>query len=177
MRIIGGTYKGRKITPPKGLTARPTTDFAREGLFNSLQHLMDFEDAVVLDLFSGTGSISLEFISRGAKSVTAVENNTINARGILKTAKQIDTEMIEVIQADAFAFLQRPFTRFDCIFADPPYEHPDVSKLPDLVMEKGWLEEGGLFILEHGDRLNFEEHPKFLKGKKYGHVHFSIFEE
>jgi len=177
MRIIGGTYKGRKITPPGGLNARPTTDFGREGLFNTLQHLLDFDDLIVLDLFSGTGSISLEFISRGARSVTAVENNKVNARGIANMAKQIDTEMIDVIQADAFAFLQKPFTKFDCIFADPPYELVGVNSLPDLIMGKGWLADGGLFILEHGDRLSFNDHPKFVKGKKYGHVHFSIFEE
>ena len=175
MRIISGTHKGRHIYPPKTFRARPTTDFAKESLFNILNNHFNFEELEVLDLFSGTGSIAYEFASRGARLVTAVENNEIHYRFIRKTLEAFDFDRVKLIRGDAFLFLNRPYQSFDIIFADPPYDHEKLGLLPDLIFRTNILAEGGWFILEHSSRYTFGEHPRFLQLRKYGGVEFSIF--
>ena len=175
MRIIGGTHKGRAIMPPVGYKARPTTDFAKEGLFNSLSNEYDFEDCEVLDLFGGTGSISFEFASRGCRSVHCVEMAPANSAFIKKTATSLGFGNIKVIHHNVFDFLQIFRISFDIVFADPPYAIDSLDAIPDKVLEKNLLKDGGVLILEHPASYNFAEHPRFVKEKKYGNVHFSFF--
>lgn len=175
MRIISGSYRGRQITPPRNFKARPTTDFAKESLFNVLNNHFDYENLEVLDLFSGTGSISYEFASRGARSVMAVELDSDHNKFIRQTAEKLDFDQIKVIRGDAFAFIKRPFQSFDLIFADPPYDLAGIEKLPDEIFRTTILSPGGWFILEHGSRLSFTAHPNFFQHRSYGSVNFSIF--
>lgn len=143
MRIISGTYRGKQIRPPKNFKARPTTDFAKEGLFNILQNHYDPEDLDVLDLFAGTGSISYEFASRGARSVVAVEMEKSYHDFIRLTCKELDFDQVSVIRGDVFRYLKRPYQSFDIIFSDPPYDHPLLDTLPDLVFSTEILAQGG----------------------------------
>ncbi len=175
MRIISGKFKGRRIMPPINLKARPTTDFAKEGLFNILENRTVIDGATVLDLFSGTGSISIEFVSRNAASATAVEINFNHVDYIKACIKKLGIENITVMQADAFKYIQSCNRKFDIIFADPPYDLPELADLPDLIIEKKLLEEDGVFILEHGKKNDFSSHPNFMESRKYGSVHFSFF--
>lgn len=176
MRIVGGTLKGRTIMPPAGYQARPTTDFAKEGLFNTLTNEVDFEEISVLDLFSGTGSISYEFASRGCTSIIAVEMNPANAGFIKKTAASLKLGgCIQVVHHNVFDFLGICTKKFDVIFADPPYAIEGLDTIPDKIFSREILEEGGLLILEHPATYNFGNHPKFVKERKYGNVHFSYF--
>lgn len=175
MRIVSGKFKGRRIEPPKNITARPTTDFAKEALFNVLNNRVDFEELYVLDLFAGTGSISLEFASRGSSSITAVEMNSTQANFIRKISKDLQVD-INLVQVDVFRFLKTCHTKFDLIFADPPYQLPTLSTLPDLIFEKELLKEEGLLVLEHSSKVSFESHPRFKERRHYGNVHFSFFE-
>lgn len=183
MRIISGTRKGRHIEPPKGIVARPTTDFAKEALFDVLSGKVDFEESTVLDLFSGTGSISYEFASRGAKSVTAVESNRMQATFIRRVAETLEFDQIQVICGDVFNFLrgtakgsQVAVGTYDVVFADPPYALETLESLPDMVLDGGLLREGGVFVLEHGKRNDFTYHPACVDSRKYGNVHFSFFQ-
>lgn len=155
--------------------ARPTTDFAKEGLFNLLNNRVDFEGIRVLDLFAGTGSISLECLSRGADRVTCVEQLPLHARFIRSVAQQLDADNMVVIQGDVFTWLQRSTGTFDLIFADPPYAEPRLADLPDLVLGSGILAEDGLFVLEHSKKNDFSVHPHFVEERHYGNVHFSFF--
>ncbi len=175
MRIISGTYRGKQIHPPRNFKARPTTDFAKEGLFNILSNNFDYENCEVLDLFSGTGSISYEFASRGAKSVFSVEADTGHFRFIRQTAEQLGFDRINVVRGDAFSFIRRPFQSFDIIFADPPYDLQGIDMLPDEIFKTNILIPGGWFILEHGSRLSFTAHPFFSQHRAYGSVNFSVF--
>lgn len=175
MRIISGTYRGRIIHPPAGLKARPTTDFAKESLFNILAHRLDFEDLDVLDLFAGTGSISYEFASRGARSVVAVDSDPLHFRFIRETCMKLDLDTVTVIRTDAFGYLQKPTQAFDIVFADPPYDHPRLEQLPDMVLSSGILQQDGIFILEHPAGSIFSAHPRFRQHRKYGGVNFSFF--
>lgn len=175
MRIISGKYRGKQLHPPRNFNARPTTDFARESLFNILANRFDFEGLAVLDLFAGTGSITFEFASRGASSVVSVESSPVHHRFISKTCDSMELEQVTVIRGDAFRYLLNPDQTFDIIFADPPYDHPSLKDLPDLVLSAGILNEGGLFILEHPGSLTFTVHPRFLEQRKYGGVNFSFF--
>ena len=175
MRIIGGKYKGRRINPPGNFKARPTTDFAREGLFNILNNRVDFEDINVLDLFSGTGSISYEFASRGAASVHLVEKDVKHISGIRKILKELDLENIKPIHIDVRAYLKTCSICYDIVFADPPYELPWLSELPDLVTQAGVIKEDGFFILEHPRDLSFTGHKLFFEHRNYGGVNFSFF--
>jgi len=176
MRIIGGKLKGKTILPPNGYKARPTTDFAKEGLFNTLTNMLDFEEISVLDLFSGTGSISYEFASRGCKSIIAVEMNPANAGFIKKTAASLKLGgCIQVVHHNVFDFLGICTKKFDVIFADPPYAIEGLDTIPDKIFAREILEEDGMLILEHPATYNFENHPKFVKERKYGNVHFSYF--
>lgn len=176
MRIIGGTLKGRSINPPAGYKARPTTDFAKEGLFNSLQNDFDFDAVSVLDLFSGTGSISLEFASRGSSDIVCVEMAPANATFISKTAAALGVKGMKVVHNNVFDFLEICSRKFDIIFADPPYAIEGLDTIPDKVFSKDILTGDGYLILEHPAEYSFKEHPHFVKEKKYGNVHFSWFE-
>ncbi len=176
MRIISGSLKGRRFSPPKSFKARPTTDIARESLFNILINRFDISELKVLDLFGGTGSISLEFASRGCEDITTVELNYNHYAFIKNTVKDFDlNESIKVVKADAFKFIQKVDTTFDLVFADPPFDLPKFDSIPDHFFQYSLLKEDGVFILEHSDKKSFEDHPNFLEVKKYGKVHFSFF--
>lgn len=175
MRIISGNLKGRRIIPPLSMKARPTTDFAKEGLFNILENRVVIEGANILDLFSGTGSISLEFVSREAASVTAVDISPLQASFIKSCAKRLGISNLTVLQADALKYINACHRSFDIIFADPPYDLPAIPNIPDAVMSGPLLEKDGLFILEHGKTNDFSAHPLLVDSRKYGNVHFSFF--
>ncbi len=175
MRIISGTLKGRSLLVAKNFKGRPTTDFAREGLFNVLHNIMDIENAHVLDLFAGTGAFTVECFSRGAASLLCVEMNPQHARFIRDNFRHFGIDNGNVILTDAIKYINVANEKFDLIFADPPYDLPSLELLPDMVMKKGMLKEEGVFVLEHGKRNKFEEHPYFLQTRKYSNVHFSFF--
>lgn len=175
MRIIGGRLKGRTIVPPAGYNARPTTDFAKEGLFNILNNEYEFEGLAVLDLFGGTGAISYEFASRGASQVYCVEMQPANASFIKSQASKFGLGNMAVVRHNVFDFIEICTVRFDIVFADPPYALEGLSSLPDKVLSGGILHPGGYFILEHSGDYSFEGHPAFVKDKSYGNVHFSFF--
>ena len=175
MRIIGGTYKGRQIHPPANLHARPTTDFAKEGLFNVLDNHIDLEGKRVLELFSGSGSIGLEFVSRGVQSVTGLEWDAVNAAFIRKTLQLLKITNYQVLKADVFKFLASGGMAYDIVFADPPYANERLAELPSLILDGGYLADGGLFILEHGRTHHFDTHPRFVAERHWGNVHFSLF--
>lgn len=176
MRIVAGTHRGRIISPPSSFKARPTTDFAKENLFNSLGNLYDFEELSVLDLFSGTGSISFEAASRGAKRVLSVEMNSAHQRFIEQTAHQLKLDAVTSIRSNVFTYLKSSFDeRFDIIFADPPYNMDALDTVPQLVLDKGILNEDGLLVFEHSGDYNFSSHPAFWQAKHYGSVNFSFF--
>lgn len=178
MRIIRGTYRGHRILPPGTLHLRPTTDLAKESLFNILENNFDLGEVAVLDLFSGTGSISYEFASRGTPHVTLVEMNKRHIRFIRDTLRNLHFRQVEPLQGNVFPFLRHALPHsYDIIFADPPYNLPDIEKLPDMVFKRNLLTSGGWFILEHPKQYHFEDHPRFLFMKKYGQVHFSFFGE
>ncbi len=175
MRIISGKFKGKRITPPQNITARPTTDFAKESLFNLLNNRIELEDADVLDLFSGTGSISLECISRGAREVIAIEMAQRQADFIRKTIAQLNISNLRLLRTDVFRFLGSCKIQFDFIFADPPYDLPTLPTLPQIIFERGLLKEDGIFVLEHPEKYNFSEHPHFCDHRNYGSVNFTFF--
>ena len=176
MRIIGGKLKGKVILPPAGYQARPTTDFAKEGLFNILDNEYEFEDLKVLDLFGGTGSIAFEFASRGAARVYCVEMARENASFIKTEAQRLGLSNVTMVRDNVFDFLPICRERFDLVFADPPYALEGLEKLPDLVFAADILYPERYFILEHGDEHSFVNHPRFAKERHYGRVHFSFFE-
>lgn len=175
MRIISGKYRGRRFNPPANITARPTTDFAKESLFNLLQNRMDFADIDVLDLFAGTGSIGLECVSRGAREVTAVELAHTQQNFIIRTCQQLDIHNLQVIRGDVFRYLKTCRLQFHFIYADPPYALPALPTLPDLIFGQQLLREGGVFVLEHSDKNDFSQHPHFVETRRYGSVNFSFF--
>ena len=175
MRIIAGTLRGRRLNPPQGLPVRPTTDMARESLFNIFNNYVDYEDCRVMDLFAGTGAVSLEFVSRGAKEVTSVEINNQCTEFIKATAMQFGIRNLHVVRADVFDLLKRANRRFDIIFADPPYAIENLASLPDLVFEKQVLTNDGIFVLEHPREYSFEEHPHFWQHRAYCKVNFTFF--
>lgn len=177
MRIITGILKGRRLNPTDNLPVRPTTDMAREGLFNILNNILEYEEVRVLDLFSGTGAVSFEFISRGAKEVTSIEINSKCTDFIKRSAQQFGVNNLRVVRADVFDLLKRAYQKFDVIFADPPYQLDELPSLPDLVFEKQILADNGIFILEHSKEHMFEEHPYFWQHRKYGKVNFTFFKK
>jgi 16S rRNA (guanine(966)-N(2))-methyltransferase RsmD len=175
VRIISGKYRGKQIRPPKNFKARPTTDFAKESLFNILSHQYDLEEMEVLDLFSGTGSMTYEFASRGVKSLVALELSQPHFRFIQQTCRQLEMDQVQVIRGDVFRYLNKPYQSFDLIFADPPFDHPRLAELPDLVLSTSILEKDGLFILEHPAQYTFTAHPQYFQNRKYGGVNFTLF--
>lgn len=177
MRIISGKYKGRAILPPKNLRARPTTDFAKENLFNVLNNLLDYEECDVLDLFSGTGSISYEFASREARSVTSVEINTVHHNFIRQTAKSLGFENFYAVKANVFLYLKSCGKQFDVIFSDAPYDLEDSEQVIDLVFEQNLLREGGILIFEHSKKHDFANRANFWQTRSYGSVQFSMFKK
>ena len=175
MRIVGGQYKGRQFNPGKKFSSRPTTDMAKESLFNVLQNYIDFEAIKALDLFSGTGSISFELVSRGCLDVTSVELNYSHYQFIKETAQQLKTNAIHPVKANVFQFLKNNQQSFDFIFADPPYDHPQFEEVPVKVLEGEALAPNGCFVLEHSKFYNFESFPEWKETRNYGSVHFSFF--
>ena len=175
MRIIAGTLKGRRLNPPANLPVRPTTDMAREGLFNILNNYVDFDECTVMDLFAGTGAMSVEFISRGVREVTAVDINNACTDFIKSEAQRLELRNLRVVRADVFDLLKRANRKFDIVFADPPYAIEGLETLPDLVFEHQLLNEDGIFILEHPREYSFEEHPHFWQHRNYGKVNFTFF--
>ena len=159
----------------KNFPSRPTTDFAKENLFNILNNYFDFEEMTVLDLFAGTGSISYEFASRGAQ-VDLVEIDSRSIRFIRETLDTLKMESVQVFRADAFKAITKLDKTYDLIFADPPYQLPAINTLPDMVLSTPLLKPKGWFILEHSDKYSFTGHNRFREIRKYGSVHFSIFE-
>ena len=176
MRIVSGTYKGRIIKPPKNFRARPTTDFAKENLFNILNNNFDFSELTVLDLFSGTGSISYEFASRGSQRVISIEKNFKHQAFIKKTIDDYGFTHIKSIKTDTFRYIRSCNDQFDIIFADPPYDLKEIESIPAFIFEHDMLKKNGWLIVEHGDKTNFSRQKGFKEQRKYGGVNFSIFE-
>lgn len=174
MRIIGGSLKGRNIDVPKGLPIRPTTSFAGEALFNILTNSIDFESASFLDLFSGTGHISLEFASRECKDITAIDSNFNCVNFLKQTASKFNLPIIAQ-KADVFKFLKENKKAYDVIFADPPYDLENIEEIHQLIYSNNLLKENGVFILEHGPRTKLDHLSHFKQHRKYGNVNFSFF--
>jgi 16S rRNA (guanine(966)-N(2))-methyltransferase RsmD len=174
MRIIRGKYQRKVIQAPTNLPVRPTTDMAKESLFNILNNLIDFEELHVLDLFAGTGNISYEFVSRGSK-VTAVDNNFHCIQFIHQTAEKLSMEHLKTVKSDVFQFLPNHHQKYNLIFADPPFDSPDYQKLVDLIFDQQLLHTDGILVVEHPISISFTEHPKFTDQRHYGKVNFSFF--
>jgi 16S rRNA (guanine(966)-N(2))-methyltransferase RsmD len=175
MRIISGKYKGRHFDVPRNFKARPTTDFAKENLFNILNNIVDFEETVALDLFSGTGSISLELLSRGCKEVTSIEMDTLHFTHLKKCAQTLEDNNWKMVRDDVFRFIRRCTASYDLIFADPPYALKQLKEIPDLILGSNILNEEGILVFEHGKDYDFSGHPNFFRHIAYGSVNFSFF--
>jgi 16S rRNA (guanine(966)-N(2))-methyltransferase RsmD len=176
VRIITGKYKGRHFDIPRSFKARPTTDFAKENIFNVLIQYVDFDEATALDLFSGTGSITLELLSRGCQQVVSVELDRDHHRFICDCLAKLDGHNACLpLRGDVFRFIKSCKQQFDFIFADPPYALKELSTLPDLIFDKQLLKPDGLFVLEHGKDNDFAQHPHFVEHRQYGSVNFSLF--
>ena len=175
MRIITGRYKGRRFDIPRTFKARPTTDFAKENIFNVLQGYIDFDGKTALDLFAGTGSISLELASRGCQQVVSVEADRDHAAFIRQCFAKLGADNQLLIRGDVFKFLKTCRQSFDFIFADPPYALRELGQIPDLILEGTLLRPDGLFVFEHGKDHDFSQHPRFVEHRQYGSVNFSIF--
>ena len=176
MRVISGKYKGRHFDVPRNFKARPTTDFAKENLFNILANMVDFESCKALDLFAGTGSISLELLSRGCSSVTSVEMDAQHTSHLKRTATALGDDAWLIVRDDVFRFLRRFTGGYDFIFADPPYALKELKDIPEIVLGGQLLKEGGIFVFEHGKDYDFSNHPLFFRHVAYGSVNFSFFE-
>lgn len=175
MRVITGLYKGRHFDVPRSFKARPTTDFAKENIFNVVKGYIDLEDTMALDLFAGTGSISLELLSRGCAEVVSVEMDRDHARFIAQCIEKIKAENDILIRGDVFRFIKKCKRKFDFIFADPPYALKELGTIPDLILSNDLLKEGGLLVFEHGKQNDFSQHPRFVEHRSYGSVNFSLF--
>lgn len=175
MRIIGGILKGLRLNPPKNLPVRPTTDMAKEALFNILQNQIDFEGLRVLDLFSGTGNISVEFASRGAEQVVSVDRSIQCVHYLKDMARQHGLTTIKAFKEDVFKYLELETDQFDLVFADPPYDLNKIPELPKIIFNKNLVAPEGLLIVEHQSLQNLSNHPAFTEQRKYGHSSFSFF--
>lgn len=176
MRIVGGEFGGRRFNPPARIPARPTTEVAKEGLFNMLNNSMDIEGIKTLDIFGGTGSISYELASRGAADLTLVERDPITIDFIKKTAQELKiTDRLQIIKGDVFKYMKQCTEQYNLIFAGPPYALTNIDEIPQLVFEKQLLLPGGIFILEHTPRNDYQQHPHFTRIKNYGTTVFTFF--
>ena len=175
MRIITGKYRGRRFDVPRTFKARPTTDFAKENLFNVLRAYTDFEGCDALDLFAGTGSITLELLSRGCRKVVCVESDRQHYAFIRSTLTRLGDPAAHPLCGDALRYIERATDMFDFVFADPPYALPELPELPQRVMAGTLLRPGAIFVLEHGRTNNFATHPDFIAHRSYGSVNFSLF--
>lgn len=175
MRIIRGKYGKRRFDVPRNITARPTTDFAKENIFNVIENIEDIEGKDVLDLFAGTGAISLEFLSREAKTVTSVEMASTQANFIRSVKEKLNDEKLRVVRGDVFKFLAGTRQPYDIVFADPPYDHPRFAEIPGLILASPAVNQGALVIVEHNDKHDFSNIPGFEQHRSYGSVNFSIF--
>jgi 16S rRNA (guanine966-N2)-methyltransferase len=175
MRIIGGKLRGLRLNTPKNLPVRPTTDLAKEALFNILNNQIEFEGINVLDLFSGTGNISLEFASRGARQVVSVDRSIHCINYLKDTARQHHLDDITTYKADVFKYLEMETEQYDLIFADPPYDLNRIPDIPKIIFEKQLLAADGLLIVEHQSMQNLSQHAAFVEQRKYGHSSFSFF--
>jgi 16S rRNA (guanine(966)-N(2))-methyltransferase RsmD len=175
MRIISGTHRGRVMHPPKNLPVRPTTDFAKESIFNILNNHFELEGLKILDLFCGTGNISYEFASRECAEIIAIDNNYNCCEFVKKTAAAFKMDQLKVMKADVFSFLKKTANTFHIVFADPPYDMEKIESIPELVFEKELLKPDGWLIVEHGPKTNLSALPYFKEKRTYGHVNFSIF--
>ena len=177
MRVITGKYKGRHFDVPRTFKARPTTDFAKEHLFNVLNGYIDWdEQPSALDLFAGTGSITLELLSRGCSQVISVEKDPMHYKFIKGIIDYLQDLNAVPVRGDVFKYLSQCRGRFDIIFADPPYVLKEIPELPDMVLERGLLNPEGVFVLEHGRDNDFSLHPRFVEHRTYGSVNFSLFQ-
>ncbi|WP_029903791.1 RsmD family RNA methyltransferase [Prevotella sp. 10(H)] len=178
MRIISGKYKGRRFNPPKNFRARPTTDFAKENLFNVLNNMIDWEETTALDLFGGTGGISFELVSRGCPKVVCIEKDFNHASFIEKTKSELKIQSeLSLLKMDVFCYLERAKEQFDLIFADPPYDLKNFTEVPRLVFERDLIKPEGMLILEHSKDYDFSDLPLFTTKRVYGSVNFSMFEK
>lgn len=177
MRIVSGKFRGRRFEAPRNFKARPTTDFAKESLFNVLNNIIDIENTRVLDLFAGTGNISYEFMSRGAAYVCAVDISNKYLEFIKKTANQInpDTNIIHTRKADVFNFVEKQNLNYNIIFADPPYDLKKIHEIPQLLLNNETFNKNSVIIIEHSKHTDFSDYKEFAEMKKYGKVHFSFF--
>jgi len=176
MRIISGQFKGKRINPPKNFKARPTTDFAKENLFNLLNNYFAFDELSILDLFGGTGSISYEFVSRGCRQIDCVELNRTHCSFIKRTSQELNiSDFLKVFNAYALKFVERTEKKYDLIFADPPYNLKDFDTIPGTILNSNCLKPDGWLILEHSDKFSFQQNPHFKEHRSYGGVNFTIF--
>lgn len=177
MRVITGKYKGRHFDIPRTFKARPTTDFAKENLFNVLNSYIDWDaEPVALDLFAGTGSITLELLSRGCSRVISIEKDPLHFKFIKSFIDKLQDLNAIPIKGDVFKYLSQCREKFDFIFADPPYVLTEISELPDMILERDLLREDGLLVVEHGKDHDFSQHPRFVEHRHYGSVNFSFFQ-
>jgi 16S rRNA (guanine(966)-N(2))-methyltransferase RsmD len=175
MRIISGKYKSRRFEVPRSFKSHPTTDFAKENLFNILTNQLDWDEVSALDLFAGTGNISFELLSRGCKEVVCVEKDPVHYAFIKKTQADLQDKNLLPVRGDVFKYIQSCPKTFDLIFADPPYALPELSKIPELVLSQSLLNPDGIFIMEHPKEYDFSALPLFTQKRVYGAVNFSIF--
>lgn len=175
MRIIRGKYGRRRFDVPGNITARPTTDFARENIFNVLDNLIDLEGARALDLFAGTGAISFEFLSRGCAEVTSVEKAQVQYTFIRSVAAKLGADNLRQVRGDALRFISTCSATFDIIFADPPYDMPGFAEVPGAILGSKMVRSGTLVVVEHSKAHDFSDLPGFLEHRVYGSVNFSIF--
>ncbi|HNE50309.1 MAG TPA: RsmD family RNA methyltransferase [Chitinophagales bacterium] len=175
MRIISGTLKGKRFYPPKNIPARPTTDFAKEALFNILNNQFDFSEVKFLDLFAGTGSLDMEIFSRGCTDITSVDMSKISLGFIKKMSEDVKIPNHKIIFGDAIQFAKNCTQQYDLIFAGPPYALEVIDEIPDIIFDKNLLRENGLFVLETSPKHDFTEHPKLLEVRNYGQTHFWFF--
>lgn len=176
MRVVSGKFKGRTIRPPKNLPVRPTTDMAKEGLFNILNNRIDFEETSVLDLFCGTGNISIEFASRGATKITSVDGNFRCVGFVNSLFNDLEISGAKALKSDCLRFVASSSVKWDLIFADPPYDFPHYPTLVSEILSKPLLNEGGILIVEHPKEINLDSFDEYTETRKYGRVHFSFFE-
>lgn len=175
MRIISGNRRGKRIIAPSNINVRPTTDFAKEALFNILNNIINIPDTEVLDLFAGIGSISFEFASRESKSILAIDNNIACVKFINKIAEELNFNQITTIKTDSIKFLESNFRKFDIVFADPPFDFNHTAMIPTLVFQNSMLKEEGVLIVEHPSSISFIENEFLFDFRKYGAVCFSFF--